>query len=56
MGRVDLPAGGSVGRPYRKARSGRESLQESWERSVGPFVKPRGTGQCRKALLEGREG
>ena len=53
----DSPRGlGEVGRPYRKARRGWESLQESWERSVDPSGKPQGTGQCRKALLEGREG
>ena len=31
---------GEVGRPYRKARRGREFLQESWVRSVGPSGKP----------------
>ena len=62
-GRVRLqgPTGGTGG--AKKARRGRESLPESWERSVGPSGKPRGvgrpfqrTGQCRKALPEGWEG
>ena len=48
--------------PYSKDRRGRDTLLESWERSVGPSGKPQGvgrasqrTGQFRKALLEGRE-